>query len=125
MTVLVDTSVWIDHLRRGSRELAELLNQGVVVVHPFVLGELACGNLRNRAEIFALLQALPSAPLVEHDEALGFLESENLQGSGLGWIDVHLLASARLQNVGLWSLDKALASAAARLGIAGAQGSER
>ena len=125
MTVLVDTSVWIDHLRRGSRELAELLNQGVVVVHPFVVGELACGNLRNRAEILALLQALPSAPLVEHDEALEFLESEDLQGSGLGWIDVHLLASARLQNVGLWSLDKALASAAARLGIAGAQGSER
>ncbi len=118
MTVLVDTSVWIDHLRRTCPRLVARLNQGAVVIHPYVVGELACGNLRNREEILRLLQALPENPVVEHEEALLLLETEKLQGRGLGWIDIHLLASARLQNVTLWSLDKALVAAAEKMGIA-------
>ena len=117
MTVLVDTSVWIDHLRRHNRKLADLLEQGLVAIHPYVVGELACGNLRNREEILRLLQALPLAPVARHEEALQFVANEKLHGRGLGWIDIHLLASARLQNVPLWSLDKALAGAATALGI--------
>jgi len=117
--ILVDTSVWIDHLRQTNRQLVDLLNQGEVAIHPYIVGELACGNLRNRGEILRLLSALPEAPEVEHGEALRFVEAERLHGQGLGWVDINLLASSRLQGFGLWSLDKALAAAAARLGIAG------
>jgi predicted nucleic acid-binding protein len=117
LTVLVDTSVWIDHFRRSNRRLAGLLAEGQVACHPFVVGELACGNLRNRDEILTLLQALPHAPVAEHHEALRFLADWRLHGAGLGWIDIHLLASARLQGSALWSLHKALAAAADRLEI--------
>ncbi len=117
--VLVDTSVWVDHLRRTNAQLVELLNQGAVAVHPYVVGELACGNLRNRELILGLLRALPESRVVEHDEALQFLANEKLHGRGLGWIDIHLLASARLSETALWSLDKALAGAAGSLGLAG------
>jgi len=82
--VLVDTSVWIDHLRRGNRRLAELLNQAAVVGHPFVIGELACGRLKNRAEILSLLQALPQAPAADQDEVLALVEHVKLYGRGLG-----------------------------------------
>ena len=119
MNVSVDTSVWIDHLRRSNPRLVALLDQGAVVIHPFVVGELACGTLRDRGELLSLLQALPRAPEVEHEEALRFLERERLHGRGLGWIDIHLLASARLQDAALFSLDKALAAAARDLGLAG------
>lgn len=118
MTVLVDTSVWIGHFRRADRRLADLLDRGAVVTHPFVVGELACGHLRGRTEILRLLAALPAAPAASHDEALRCLDLWDLAGTGLGWIDVHLLASARLGGTGFWTLDKALAAAAARLGVA-------
>lgn len=118
MRVLVDTSVWIDHLRRGDAGLAGLLEDGAVVVHPFMIGELACGNLQRREEILGLLQALPAAPVASHAEALHFVAAHGLQGEGLGWVDVHLLASARLAGVALRSRDRALASAARRLGLA-------
>ena len=117
MTVLVDTSVWIDHLRRRHRRLSELLEQGQVATHPFVVGELACGNLRKRGEILGLLQALPAAPVAHHAEALHLLESAKLSGCGLGWIDIHLLASARLAGIPLWSLDRRLAAAAGKLHV--------
>ena len=116
--VLVDTSVWVDHLRRGNAALATLLNAGDVVGHPFVTGELACGHLQNRAEILRLLETLPRAALAEHDEALHFADVHRLAGSGLGWIDVHLLASAALSRVTLWSGDRRLRDRATRLGIA-------
>jgi predicted nucleic acid-binding protein len=119
LRILVDTSVWIDHLRRTSPHLVDLLDQGAVLVHPFVVGELACGNLRNRTEILGLLQALPATPVAEPEETLHFVENEQLHGRGLGWVDVNLLASARLQGAGLWSLDKTLAAAARRLRIDG------
>lgn len=115
--VLVDTSVWVDHLRRGNPALAELLEDGQVVCHPFVIGELACGNLRGRDEILRLLAALAAAPLAAHDEVLSFVQRERLHGRGLGWIDVHLLASARLMPCPLWTLDKGLKTAAQRLSV--------
>jgi len=93
--VLVDTSVWIDHLRRGNAALATQLREGDVWCHAFVIGELACADLENRQEILSLLSALPQAPVAEHDEVLAFVEVNRLMGSGIGWIDAHLLAAAR------------------------------
>ena len=112
---LVDTSVWIRHLRQGDGHLAEMLNSGSVYCHPFVIGELACGNLRNRDELLSLFSALPSTPVADHDELLDFVTRRDLAGRGLGWIDVHLLASALLANCRLWTLDRRLAAAAAGL----------
>ncbi len=116
--MLVDTSVWVDHFRRGDPELTQLLESGEVECHPCVIGELACGNLHARAEILSLLRELPQTPLVDHDEALIFVDSHRLTQSGLGWIDVHLLASARLGGTLLWSRDRRLAAEARRLGLA-------
>jgi len=115
--VLVDTSVWVEHLRHGHQRLAAQLDQGAVLCHPFVVGELACGNPANRTEILRLLQALPTATLAEQQEVLYLLDQGRLYGRGLGWIDVHLLASARLTSCPLWTLDKALAAAAATLDL--------
>ena len=117
MRVLVDTSVWVDHLRRGNARLAALLGQGRVVSHPFVVGELACGQLANRSEILSLLRALPAAPLADHDEALTMLDQHRLMGRGLGWIDVHLLAAAMLAACSLWTLDRRLAVAVEAVGV--------
>ena len=94
--ILVDTSVWVDHMRRGDEGLANLLVDEQVLCHPFVVGELACGRLTHRAEVLARLRALPQAPGVEHQEALAFVETHRLIGIRLGWIDVNLLASAAL-----------------------------
>ncbi len=116
MIVLVDTSVWVDHLRRGNARLVRLLDEGLVLCHEHVIGELACGGLRNRAEILGLLQDLPRVSVATFDEALTLLESHGLHGRGLGWIDVHLLASARLASAPLWTLDRKLAAAATELG---------
>ena len=110
--VLVDTSVWIDHLRRGNSELAARLEHGDVWCHPFIVGELACGNLANRDEILHRLEALPRAEVAEHPEVLLFLEAHDLPGRGIGWVDAHLLASARLTRLCLWTLDKQLATVA-------------
>lgn len=114
--VLVDTSVWVEHLRAGSSELQVLLNDGEVVCHPYVIGELACGNLKNRTEILALLQALPAVAQVADVEVLRFIERQRLMGKGLGYIDMHLLAAAQASEVRLWTLDRRLADAAKELG---------
>jgi len=113
--MLVDTSVWVDHLRKGNATLADLLQQGQVWTHAFVVGELACGNLAQRAKILGLLVALPHVPTATHDEALAFLQAHHLMGRGLGWIDMHLLASAKLAKLPFWTMDKRLSSAAADL----------
>ena len=113
--VLVDTSVWVSHLRQTHAGLVDLLNDGEVVCHPFVVGELACGNLENRTIICALLEALPTTVPVEHKEVLAFIKGYNLMGKGLGYIDVHLLASAILAGLPIWTFDKKLARAAHRL----------
>ena len=116
--VLVDTSVWVAHLRRGHIGLEALLSEGHVVCHPFIVGELACGNLKNRSEILSLLQALPLATPAEHEEVMQFIENYSLMGKGLGYIDMHLLASAILSRVPLWTLDKKLKQVSLKLGLA-------
>ena len=115
MITLVDTSVWIDHLRQGNKQLATLLDEGDVCCHRFVVGELACGMLRNRDELLSLFKALPEVPIAENEEVLNFVSERRLAGSGLGWIDMHLLASALLANCQVWTLDKALGAAATEL----------
>ena len=116
--VIVDTSIWVTHLRRGSRHLEELLLNAKVVCHPFVVGELACGNLQNRDEFLSLLQSLPMTPTVVLDELLYFIERHRLMAKGLGFVDVNLLASAHLSGIPLWTSDKRLRSAATELELA-------
>lgn len=115
--ILVDTSVWVDHLRSGNRTLTAALEQEQVLVHPFVIGELACGAIRNREEILSHLQTLPSARFADDQEVLEFVERRRLFGRGIGWIDAHLLASAMLTDARLLTLDRDLARLAARLGV--------
>jgi len=115
--VLVDTSVWVAHFREGISGLEALLDEGDAMCHSFVIGELACGNLENRAEILSLLQALPMAAHAEHEEVMHFIESYSFMGKGLGYIDMHLLASAMLTKVPLWTLDKKLNEISSRLGL--------
>ena len=114
---LVDTSVWVEHLRRGTSRLRDLLEGGLVLCHPFVAGELACGSLRNRVEILSLMAELPHTTVARHDEVLELVDRQRLRGRGLGWIDAHLLASALLTHCPLWTRDRALARAARDLGI--------
>jgi len=106
--ILVDTSVWVEHLRSGTFGLEALLNDGQVVCHPFIIGEIACGNLKNRTEILSLLQDLPMASLADDDEVIPFIEDHKLMGKGLGYIDIHLLMSALLTRIPLWTIDKRL-----------------
>lgn len=114
--ILVDTSVWVDHLHKGVPELVELLERGEVLVHPFVIGELACGNLKDRGDVLDLLAALPSAVVAGDEETLFFIDERKLMGKGLGYIDAHLLASVTLTDgVQLWTRDKRLAQAATDL----------
>ena len=110
--VLVDTSVWVSHLRDGNAELANLLNDGRVLCHPFIVGELACGNLKDRAVILSFLQLLPMSIEAEHDEVLSFIENNRLMCKGLSYVDVHLITSAVLTGVPIWTLDKKLVQAA-------------
>ena len=116
--ILVDSSMWIDHFRRAHPGLVEALSQMRVVSHPFILGELACGHLPARPRVMPLLAKLPSVPPVSNQEAMAFIGAHGLAGAGLGWVDVHLLAAARLARVHVWTRDKALSRAAARLGLA-------
>jgi hypothetical protein len=116
--ILVDTSVWINHFRKGGSNLRELLSKDLVLVHPFVVGELACGNLKNRARILSDLEALPSAVSATHEEAMRLTEGRKLWGLGIGWIDAHLLASALLSNCQFWTLDERLVRAATAARVA-------
>ena len=116
--ILVDTSVWIDHLRRGEGELETALELEQVLMHPYVIGELACGNLRNRGEVLALLQKLPKANVASEAEVLRFIERRSLMGRGIGYLDVHLLAAAALTEAQLWTRDRRLAAAAGELNLA-------
>jgi predicted nucleic acid-binding protein len=115
--VLVDTSIWVSHLQHGNPQLEALLMKGRVVCHPFIIGELACGNLKNRKEILSLLEALPTTTTADHEETLYFIEQHRLMGIGLGFVDVHLLASVRLSRIRFWTRDKRLMAAAAKLDV--------
>ena len=116
--VLVDTSVWVKHLRDGEPALEDLLEDAHVMCHPFIVGELACGNLKKRTEILGLLQALPMAVSAEHGEVLRFIDDNRSMAKGLGFVDMHLLASALLSGLQLWTLDKTLQQVALKLGLA-------
>lgn len=108
--ILVDTSVWVDHFRHTNAKLTAALEAGEVLIHPFILGELACGDVKNRRETLDLLAMLPSAIVATEPEALAFIEKRKLMAKGIGYIDVHLLASAALTpDATLWTLDKKLA----------------
>ncbi len=109
--VLVDTSIWINHFRSGDSHLEKLLLNCEVSCHPYIIGELACGNLKNRQEILSLLQELPQAPVIDSAEFLYFVEQHELHGRGIGFVDIHLLASAILGHMLLWTGDKRLQSA--------------
>ena len=117
--ILVDTSVWIDHFRRSEPDLVTLLESDEVLAHPFVTGELACGNIRNREEILRLFRRLPGAPVASHAETLEFIQQRGLMGRGVGYVDVHLLAAVALSgSARLWTKDKQLASLAAQMKVA-------
>jgi predicted nucleic acid-binding protein len=115
--VLVDTSIWINHFNKSSAGLISLLNSAKVCIHPFIIGELACGNISNRTEILQLLKALPAVDQALDEEVFALVENKKLYGIGLGFIDVHLLASALINNVKIWTADKALNNAAVNLDI--------
>ncbi len=117
--ILVDTSVWIDHFRKREPELERLLEASKVLIHPFIIGELACGNIKHRKTILSLLKELPAAALATHDETLLYIEKNVLMGRGVGYIDIHLLASVALSNArGLWTRDKRLHLVAEQMGRA-------
>ena len=115
--ILVDTSVWVNHLRKGESHLEKLLFDGEVICHTYIIGELACGNLKNREEIISLLQALPMASQIEFSEYLYFINKNQLYGRGIGFVDIHLLASSQLEQVPLWTVDKKLKTVAAKIGL--------
>ena len=113
----MDTSVWVSHLRQADKDLGTLLLEAEAMSHDFVIGELACGGLKNRKEILSLLQSLPRAPLVSQDELLYFIENHSLNGMGIGFVDAHLLASAKLANIPLWTFDKKIKLVATKLSV--------
>lgn len=120
--ILVDTSVWIDHLRSANAILTEMLGDNEVLGHPFVLGELSLGNLRQRNDILRMLRRLPQAAGASHGEVLQLVERESLCGRGIGYVDAHLLAAARLTSGSkLWTRDRRLHAVAAELGLAAMQ----
>ena len=117
--ILVDTSVWVDHLRRGDPGLVALLERAAVVMHPFVMGEIACGSLKDRQSLLELLHDLPGAVIATDNEAMQFIERHRLYGKGIGYIDVHLLASVALTGgAQLWTRDQRLRQVAAAMGFA-------
>jgi predicted nucleic acid-binding protein len=117
--ILVDTSVWVDHLRARDETLFQLLDAEQVLIHPFVIGEVALGHLRRRRLVLDTLRIIPQAPIASHGEVLHFIDEHGLFGFGIGYVDVHLLASAQLTaGVKLWTRDKRLLDAANRLALA-------
>jgi predicted nucleic acid-binding protein len=119
MIVLADTSIWIDHFRRGDLKLAQFLDRGDVVMHPFVIGELALGHVPKFAEMIDDLQTIPKAIVANADEVLIFISDRKLSGSGIGYVDAHLLAAAALGPETLvWTRDKRLNAVAQSLSLA-------
>jgi hypothetical protein len=117
--ILLDTSVWIDHLRQKDAQVAAILQSGLALTHPFVIGELACGNLKSRANILGLLGTLPQARTARDHETLFFIDRHKLMGHGIGYIDAHLLAATALTGgARLWTRDKRLGALAQRLELA-------
>lgn len=120
LMLLVDKSIWVDHLRQSDSLLSEALGQGLVVEHDWVIGELACGHIHNRDEVLALLQDLSHGPLATHQEVMTLIHREGLMGQGVSYVDVNLLASCRLGSLQLWTRDRRFKRLANSLVIAGA-----
>ena len=121
--ILADSSVWIDHLIVENPHLVSLLQQGQILIHPMVVGELACGNMRGRADVMRLLRVLPRILVATHDEVLYLIESHRFMGRGIGFIDAHLLTSAAMaSSAQLWTNDRRLGELANELGVAYGQG---
>jgi hypothetical protein len=116
--ILADTSVWADHLRRGDKVLAALLDEGQIAIHPYVIGELALGELRTREAVIDRLHDLPQTTVATAAEILQFIARHALYRLGIGYVDTHLLAAAQLTGILLWTRDKRLHRAAERLGLA-------
>ena len=114
--VLADTSICVTHLRKGENHLIQLLELGFVACHPFIIGELACGSLKNREEIIQLLEALPQVSVLEHSEVMSFIETRKIMSKGIGYVDIHLLGSAVLSGIPLWTFDKSIKKISALLG---------
>lgn len=116
--IIVDTSVWIEHLRKTDTQLVQLLDKSLVLTHPFIIGELACGNLHNRLQILTLLKNIPSAKEASHQEVLYFIEHNQLMGCGIGYIDAHLLTSTALTNdTKIWTYNKRLENLSNEIGL--------
>ena len=115
--ILVDTSIWINHFNKSNAGLIGLLNSAKVCIHPFIIGDLSCGNISNRSEILSLLKSLPIIETALDDEVFTLIENKKLYGIGLGFIDVHLLTSALIHDVKIWTTDKSLQKASINLGI--------
>ena len=116
--ILIDTSVWVDHLRAGDAQVADVLRSTGVLMHPFVLGEIALGNLVQRVLVLGSLADLPQAVVATDAEVMEFIERAGLPGAGIGYVDAHLLASARLTSARIWTRDRRLSAAAVRMGLA-------
>ncbi len=115
--ILVDTSVWISHLRRHNQRLDDLLGIELIFCHPLVIGEIACGNIRDRSLVLSLFEELPQPLMATHEEVLGFIEQHRLMGLGLSFIDAHLLASCQMAGLSIWTQDKPLQRVAQHLGL--------
>lgn len=115
--ILADTSVWVDHLRSGNDQLSDYLNAGHIVCHPYITGELACGNIKNRDEILSMLNSLPAIQIAEHDEVMYLISRHNLHVRSIGWIDANLLTSALMAKCKIWTSDKPLKKIAKDLKI--------
>ena len=115
--ILADTSVWVDHFRKANRRLQNLLLNDRILIHPFIIGEIACGSLGKRTEILGSLRQLPHAATASHDEVIHLIEEHRLRGKGIGWIDAHLLASTLLTNCRLWTADRRLRAVATELDV--------
>jgi len=115
--ILVDTSIWIDHLRQGLPALSQALETNSVLIHPWVIGELACGTLKNRQHVLSLLKGLPGSTVASPSEVLILIESHQLMGRGIGFVDAQLLTSAKLSRCGLWTADRRLKELAIALNI--------
>jgi predicted nucleic acid-binding protein len=115
--ILVDTSVWIDHLHNANEGLKELLLSNQVCIHPYILGELSCGNISNRNEVLSLFRALPIIDAALDEQVFAFIEERKLYGKGLGFIDVHILASALIHHLYVWTNDKSLQRVIREFGI--------
>jgi predicted nucleic acid-binding protein len=113
--VLVDTSIWINHLKTSNKKLISLLEDNFILTHEFIIGELACGSIKKRKEFLKHLKRLPLVKPATHEECLYFLEKNNLTGSGIGWIDIHLLSSCKLTGCKIWTNDTKLKKVAKNL----------